>query len=236
MLFNVEKRLNAQNADLLLDLRKTIPVKFKRTKKPYFEVSVINNRASIFVNPKIFNNSHVAHELLHVWFARLGLHGSNLIYLRAKEKPIFAAVFDRFLCDHIGNCMAHNKIYPMFLEMGYAPEDFLISSDMQCDIDRVRCLCIQRNGIYSAIQVNCYIGYLISIYADHLPHDYSQHLKLLYNFEPELFDMVSGFWRAWKDVDVTNPSPLTRDEFSAINGFINDFEEWATNKPLVISF
>jgi hypothetical protein len=227
-----EELLDEQNKQLLSEIRNKMSVKFEIFNKPYFENYSINDNVTVYVNPKIFSNSSVAHELLHAWFRGLGLMGSNLIYLSAKEKPKFSNVFDKKLCDHIGNCMEHYKIYPKFLEMGYVPEEFLSSKGMQCDINNVRKLRTQSNGIHSAKHLNNYIGYLISIYADHLPNDYSQHLVQMQNIEPELFDIVSEFWQAWRDVDIENSDPITRTDFEAINGFIISIEGWIENKSI----
>lgn len=226
MKFNVEEELNEQNKQLLSEIRTKMSVKFEIFNKPYFVNYSLNNSVTIYVNPKIFKNSSVAHELLHAWFRGLGLYGSNMIYLSAREKPKLGVVLDKKLCDHIGNCMDHYKIYPKFLEMGYAPEDFLSSKGMQCDINSIRKLRIQSNGVYSAKQLNNYIGYLISIYADHLPNDYSQHLIQMQSIEPELYNVVSEFWQAWKNVDIENPDQFTRTDFESINGFIMNIEDW----------
>lgn len=232
MKFNTEEHLDKQNKLLLSELRDKMIVKFELFNKLYFENYSINDTATIYVNPKLFDNSSVAHELLHAWFRTLGLHSSNLIYLSAIETPKFSSVFDKKLCDHIGNCMDHNKIYPKFLEMGYIPENFLSSKGLQCDINNIRKLRIQSNNVYSAKHLNNYIGYLISIYADHLPNDYSQHLILMQSFDSDLFEIVSRFWKAWEDVDITNPNPITRTDFRTINDFIINIESWIESKSI----
>lgn len=232
MKFNTEEKLDEQNKQLVSEIRNKMSVKFEAFNKPYFENYSINDSVIIYVNPKIFKNSSVAHELLHAWFRGLGLHGSNMIYLSARERPKFSVVFDKKLCDHIGNCMDHYKIYPKFLEMGYAPEDFLSSKGMQCDINSIRKLRVQNNGVYSAKHLNNYIGYLISIYADHLPNDYSQHLAQMQSVEPELFDIVTEFWKAWKNVDIENSDPITRMDFEAINDFIMNMENWMESRSI----
>lgn len=232
MKLEIEEQLDEQNRLLLSEVRNKMSVKFEIFNKPYFENFSINNNATIYVNPKIFNNSSVAHELLHAWFRCLGLHGSNMIYLSAEGKPKFNTVFDKKLCDHIGNCMDHYKIYPKFLEMGYEPETFLSSKGLQCDINSIRKLRIQSNNVYSAKHLNNYVGYLISIYADHLSNDYSQHLAQMQSIEPELFNIVSKFWRAWQDIDITNPDPITRMDFEAINDFIMNMEDWMVDKSI----
>lgn len=232
MKFDVEEQLDEQNKQLLTEIRNKMSVKFEIFNKPYFENFSINDNVTVYVNPKIFKNSSVAHELLHAWFRGLGLMGSNMIYLSARGNPKFSLVFDKRLCDHIGNCMDHYKIYPKFLEMGYASEDFLSSKGMQCDISSIRKLRVQSNGVYSTKHLNNYIGYLISIYADHLRNDYSQHLAQMQNIDPELFNIVTELWQVWKNIDITNPDPITRMDFEAINDFIMNMENWMGSRSI----
>lgn len=73
---------------------------------------------------------------------------------------------------------------------------------------------------------------MISIYADHLPNDYSQHLAQMQSVEPELFDIVTEFWKAWKNVDIENPDPITRMDFEAINDFIMNMENWMESRSI----
>ena len=230
--FNIEEQLDEQNKRLLSEVRNKMSVRFEIFNEPYFENFSINNNVTVYVNPKIFSNSFVAHELLHAWFRGLGLLGSNMIYLSVKDEPKVNIILDKKLCDYIGNCMDHYKIYPKFLEMGYAPDSFLSSKGMQCDINSIRKLHTQINGIYLAKHLNNYIGFLISIYADHLPNNYSQHLIKMHSLEPELFDIISEFWQAWKDVDIENPDPITRTDFEAINSFIMNIENWVADKSI----
>ena len=87
MKFNTEEQLDEQNKQLISEIRNKMSVKFEVFNKPYFENYLINDSVTVYVNPKIFKNSSVAHELLHAWFRGLGLHGSNMIYLSV-ENPM----------------------------------------------------------------------------------------------------------------------------------------------------
>ena len=232
MKFNTEEHLDEQNKLLLEQIREKYSVNFELSNKPYFENYSINNNITIYINPRIYNNSSLAHELLHAWFRSLGLHGSNMIYLSACENKKMSKIFDKKLCDHIGNCMDHCKIFPKFVSMGYDSNDFLSSKGLQCDIKDVKKLRLVSNHIYSAIHLNNYIGYLISILADHLPNNYSEHIDILKNIEPDLYNIVLSFWEDWLNVDITDSNHITRTDFETINGFILNIESWILNKSI----
>lgn len=231
MKFNIEEELNDQNLHLLSQLREKMEVEFEYYDEIDAQVFSIENRNIISINPNFFSNSAVAHELLHVWFRSLNLHCSNGIYLSAQENYKFGLVFDKRLCDFIGNCMEHYYIFPKFLEMGYLKEEFLSNEGMQCSLDSVKNLRIMKNDVYSPKDINMYIGLLISIYADHLSFDYSQHLELLEKMNGTLFMHVTNFWNAWMTVDIEEEDILKRTDFECFHDFITDMQEWIDTIP-----
>lgn len=225
MKFNIEEKLNEQNSQLLLLLRHKMEIEFACFEESYAQVYTIKNHNTISINPELFTNSSVAHELLHVWFNSLNSYSSNSIYYSARKNIKLHQILDKNLCDFIGNCMEHYKIYPKFLEMGYLQEDFLSTHGMQCPLSSIRNLQIIMNNVYSPKVINRYIGLLISIYADHLPFDYSQHLELMKQKEPHLFDIVTNFWNAWMHIDIEEKI-LKRTDSVCFNDFITDMQEW----------
>lgn len=233
MKFNVETKLDANNTRLLAELRDKYMVVFVDSKERYCSVFHKNDTSTIFVNPKFFSNSSIAHELLHTWFKTYDLHSSNGIYLSSQEHTKLRKIFDKRLCDHIGNCQEHLKIFPKFIEMGYSPKDFLDSKGFQCDIISIKKLKVQRQGIYSAKDINRYIGYLISIYADHLPNEYSEHLNLLEQMDSELFKIVTDFWESWKNLDIEEQDIMLRNDFEVFYDFTTSMELWSENKSVV---
>ena len=50
--------------------------------------------------------------------------------------------------------------------------------------------------------------------------------------EAELFNIVTEFWQAWKNIDITNSDPITRMDFEAINDFIMNMEDWLEDKSI----
>ena len=54
-------------------------------------------------------------------------------------------------------------------------------------------------GTYNSNSINRYIGNLISIYADHVDNDYTEHLKLLREKDDSLFSIITDFWNSESD-------------------------------------
>lgn len=71
-------------------------------------------------------------------------------------------------------------MYPEFIEMGYSPEKFLLNGlDEKCSLYDIKSLNLSFLKTYKAKSIEMYIGFLISIYADHIDNNYNEHLRLL---------------------------------------------------------
>ena len=86
---------------------------------------------------------------------------------------------------------------------------------------------------YSAKSVEKYIGYLISIYADHIDNDYTEHLRLLKQKNSELFEIVTNFWNKWKTFDIQNIDPIENSDFDLFESFISDMVNWVERKIII---
>ena len=118
--------------------------------------------------------------------------------------------------------------------MGYAPEKFLFCGvDEKSSISDIEKLRMKTLWVYSAESIEKYIGYLISIYADHIDNDYTEHLQLLKQKNPELFEIVTNFWNKWKVFDIYNIDPIYNSDICLCESFISDMENWAERKTIV---
>jgi len=230
---NIEEQLDPILVDLLAEVRKIYNVGFAEHRENDASIYTINKDATIYYNPRLFSNDSIAHELLHVWLKTLDYFTSNHIYLAAKENPKLSLIFSKRLCDHIGNCQDHIKMYPKYLEMGYAPESFIRDSTKeQCSFSSINSLHLGNGYVLNGEQTDFYIGSLISIYAHHIPMDYSAHLSKLRSIDTELFDIVTAFWKEWEKFDITKIDFLNNG-FDEYEKLLADMEEWVENKTII---
>jgi len=116
---DIERIFDVKTKSLLHDLKKDFQIEFEERKIDYCEVFTIKNQATIYYNPKIIDNESIAHELLHIKLKRYNYVIGNHIYFSCLNNPKLQKIFNKFLCDYIGNCLDHFKMYPEYLEMGY---------------------------------------------------------------------------------------------------------------------
>jgi hypothetical protein len=229
----IEQSLDYKNQLLLADLRKDFQIDFEPKEINYCEVFSKNRHSTIYYNPKHVDNDSIAHELLHIKLDRYNYSIGNHIYLSCQNNKKLGKVFCKFLCDYIGNCLDHFKMYPSYIEMGYKPENFLINGlDEKCSLNDIKLLNLSFLGMYIAKSIDRYIGYLISIYADHVSNDYREHLRLLEQKDSNLFDIISRFWNKWKVFDIENIDPIYNSDIDLAESFISDMELWIENKKI----
>ncbi len=225
--------LDHNTKPLLSELQESFQISFETWDESYAGVYTQNNEAIISFNPRKVTEVCIAHELLHVWLKQFGYRSTNCFKLYWADTPFLSEVFDTRLCDHIGNCMDHVKMFPKFSEMGYSPENFIQNGGKsQCSVMVVRFIFLKVNGNYSPSGVNSFIGNLISIYADHCDNNYSKQLALLQKKDPELFDIVTKFWNEWAEFDIENIDIIHNSDFDLMERFISDMEEWCETKGI----
>lgn len=230
---DINRFLDDSNRQLLADLSKDFHIEFKPGNVRYCSVDTINGKSIISFNPKNVDNDSLAHELLHIEFNRYKYFIGNHIYLSCKTNPKLGKVFSKRLCDYIGNCLDHYKMYPKYTERGYSPERFVMNGlEEKCSIKEAKSIKLSTFGIFNAKAIDMYIGSLISIYADHVYHDYSEHFLILKNLNSDLFDIVTTFWSKWEAFDIENIDPIFNSDIDLANCFISDIDDWCEDKSV----
>lgn len=226
-------QLDDKANELLTELRQFTDISFETHNENYCGVSQQNNKAIIYYNPNNFSNSSIVHELLHIWLNKFEYFVGNHIYMICLSHPKLFKVFSKFLCDYIENVFDHNKMYPRYKELGYSDEEFIVNGlKEKCSIQDIKQLSLKFLNVYNAESINRFIGYLLSIYADHVSNDYSEHIKLLKAKDSQLFQIVTEFWNRWVNFDVTNVDSLYNSPFEISNPFIDEMENWIQNKKV----
>jgi len=117
--------------------------------------------------------------------------------------------------------------------MGYSPQGFLTNGlDEKCSLQDIKSLSLSFLKTYKSKSIELYIGYLISIYADHIDNNYNEHLKLLQEKESNLFEIISRFWNKWKVFDITNIDAIYNSDLELADSFISDMKDWIKQKKI----
>jgi hypothetical protein len=125
-------------------------------------------------------------------------------------------------------------MYPKYLEMGYSPTKFIINGlEEKCSLSDIDELRIRSGNNYWAMEINKYIGYLISIYADHAENNYKDHFDRLSQKDHNLFKIVTRFWISWESFDIENIDPIYNSDLEISENFIKEMKDWSLNKIII---
>lgn len=230
---DIHSILDKNTSDLLAELRLDFEIDFGEKNINYCEVFSQNGKSTIYYNPDIVDTESIAHELLHILLDKYDYVLGNHIYLTFKSDWKLSKVFSKFLCDYIGNCFDHYKMYPKFKAMGYSDEKFLMNGlKEKCSLMDIKTLHLKFLCKYKANSINKFIGYLVSIYADHIDINYEEHLALLHKKEPELFKILTDFWNKWIVFDIENIDAIYNSDIELVDSFMTDMELWFEDKKL----
>lgn len=231
----IPKDIDDKTTELFNDLKTDFDITFEVKDIDYCEVFQKSNTATIYYNPKIVSSASIAHELLHIWLKRYNYSIGNHIFLCTQNDKKLNKFLNKFLCDYMGNCCDHFKMYPKYLEMGYSPKEFLKNGlELKTSITDIKKIKLKFLGFYKSQSVNLFIGYLFSILADHIKkNDYSEHHKNLIEKDSKLYSIVYDFWNKWEVFDIDSIDPIYNSDLELTDSFIDGLSDWAKNKTFI---
>lgn len=231
----IPKNTDEKTLELLYDLQTDFEISFEVKNIDYCEVFQKSKTATIYYNPKIVTTESVAHELLHIWLKRFNYCIGNHIFLCTQEDKKLSKFLNKFLCDYIGNCCDHFKMYPKYLEMGYSPKEFLINGlELKTSIADIKKIKLKFLGFYHSQAINQFIGYLFSILADNIKeNDYTEHHKYLIEKDSKLYNLVSDFWKKWETFDIENIDPIYNSDLELTDSLIDGLTTWVNDKTII---
>jgi hypothetical protein len=227
---HLDKLIDNRNNALWTDINKNCKVSFKKAIQPEYAVYQQSKKVTFYINEDNLSVSSFTHELLHVYLSLKGLHISGGLKNRIMTDEFFSLLFSYNLLEHMGNCLDHAKILPIYLELGFEKEKFIT------DFDVFKCTDTEINEleryyrIFNKINTNAvdpYIGRLISIIADPNENfDYVQYLLRLKNIDSKLFEVINNLFVNWKKVKIENRTFLDDDYTDVLNVFVEELKTW----------
>lgn len=226
----IEQIFDKSTKKLFDQVKKNFNISFSAWENNFWEVERRGDNAIIFYDTHEITTSSLSHELLHLWLKQFDFLSMNYLSFNFSRHDFWGQVWNKRLCDHVGNCMAHHKMYPKYIEMGYAPELFISNANKpQATIQVIKPIYLKRNGRTSANDTELFIAHLTSIYACSYGHNYTKQLELLKKKDKDLFDIISNFWSSWEDFNLSYENNDTQPLYDV---FMDQLKEWYENKTV----
>ena len=114
-------------------IKYSFQIKFESSFEPNYVVNTKPDLITIYDDENNINPAPFTHELLHIYLRSKNINVS-LDLLNKLRDPDFIdsiLIFPQELVDHIGNCLEHNKMLPIFKNLGFKNHEFLTDNNQK---------------------------------------------------------------------------------------------------------
>jgi hypothetical protein len=237
----MSKYIDERNQDLWerINVTHTVEIQIDQA-TDHYRVYTKGNKSIIYVPGNDLSPSSFTHELLHIYLRTKGIFiGGGLVGF-VRENLVLQKIFSEPLLEHIGNCLDHIKVFPLYLEMGYEREKFIFDY-FEPKLTRIETDNIKNNFFFHPPTGAFYIGYIIDLYIGKFfaaktcknpSFDYSGYLGELFLLDSALFQILGSFTTAWDGYDINNHDPLNSYHLILFD-FVDKMEEWCKGKKII---
>jgi len=228
--------IDNRNRCIWEEVNRNLNIEFDSSFEPNYGINTTKDLITIYIDEKNINSASFTHELLHAYLRNKDLNVARDLNLIIKnyDNEYLNIIFNKDLVDHIGNCLEHIIILPLFVNLGFKNHEFLTDHNQKKTSDQNIELIennFSNNGLFSYEGIEHYIANYIAIKScNNKFHNYEKYHKRLINLEKLLYRLLSNFWDDWKTYDINDPY----DNYNEIlDLFINDMQEWVKTKSFL---
>lgn len=229
----LELNLDDKNRSLWNEVSENCNIKLETSFEPNYISNFKDNEITIFIDIDKIESHSFTHELLHIKLKNDGMGAASYLNNKIRQSRNLNYIFSKNLEDHIGNCLEHVKMLPLFVNLGYRHSDFL--SDLKKEklkhkeVINIKSSFAQDN-IIDKDTLDYYIGKFFAAKACMGGNNYHKPLTLMKNISPKLYDILKEFWADWLDFSIEE-EPEAYEEI--IDIFVEELEDWANTKTII---
>lgn len=228
--------IDFRNEKLWNDINGKYNVTFKDSTNGEYSCYSENENITFFIVNEDLCKGSFTHEMLHVYLRMkdcfIGAGLKNTI----GQSKILTSMLSFELLEHMGNCLDHIKMFPIYLNMGFERENFIL------DYNSHKCLpeeltSLKRNyRIGTKVNpkaVDLFIGLFFAMSADpNKSFDYSQQLETLRKIDHVLFQINQRMIDLWLEIRIEDRQFIDDDYHSVLFEYYDDFKKWISNNKI----
>ena len=226
----MKELLDYRNENLWTEISNNYNVSFENSLSKEYGCFAQNNNVTFYIDKNNLCKSSFTHEMLHVYLRLKDCFISGGLNNTINQNSILSSIFSQALLEHMGNCLDHIKMFPVYINLGFEKEKFLLDfNENKCTQEE---LSILKNNykIHSLINkkaVDFYIGKLFAILADpNTEFDYTQELNEFKQIDPILFEANNKMIQSWKEIKLENRKIWDDDYHTVLFEYYQDLEKW----------
>jgi hypothetical protein len=193
--------INDRNRSLWETICKHFKVNIEQHSNDHFYHYFLNDEVYLFVPEQQGMIELFTHEMLHLYLIMGGVNITNYLKSRLRNEPLLHWSFNENLFEQIGECLAHEKMLPLYLSMGF-------ERDLFCENYYVPCchemnMQIIRSGmkkeIPSPASIDLFIHKFFAMKCCVNPaFIYDHYLEQLQMINSDLYCILDKFYNEWK--------------------------------------
>ncbi|WP_211356715.1 hypothetical protein [Aquimarina intermedia] len=227
------KLLDRRNLELWNYLLKQYKIHLKKSSEQNYITRYTNDTVTICINEDNIHPAPFTHELLHIYLKVKKILIASDFINKIEQYPQLYFLFSNSLKNHIGNCMEHSKILPIFIKLDFKREDFVSDYDeIIMDEEQMEKLELDflKDNIYSRQAIDVYIGKFFSIKSNsNEQYDYQTYLNAFEKLEPSLFKILNIFWTNWSQFDIENADGYE----NFLDVFLKNLNKWMQQETVI---
>lgn len=201
--------LNEKNLDLWKDLVHKYSIEVDENNEGEYLTYFCDEIVVIEVDIHNPNPAAFTHELLHLYLKTEGVQIVRDLKKKITGDGDLTEIFSTSLRVHIGNCLEHVKMLPLFLSHGFKNEEFIQDYNMRI-IDEEQMHFLEqyywKDGKTERLMADSFIGKFFAMKASNNPSfDYSGYYQRFEKLDHNLYEIHQRFWEAWKEYQVGEP-------------------------------
>lgn len=191
------------------------------------------DQATIYIPDNDADVSAFTHELLHLYLHYKEIYIGANFQLTISSSKMMSRIFVPGLIGHVGNCLEHMKMLPVYRSMNFDERNFLLDYDThKCTAEELMAIkkYYKSGSHYNCAAVETFIGKFFAMVADaNTNFNYSFELTELKKIDGGLYQLLLEFTSDWEKYDIESIESLTsyRD---IVQKFYEGLKKWITNK------
>jgi hypothetical protein len=226
--------IDERNAALWHFIETHHPIVLRYTLKKDFSYFIFGVASDVVIDIPFYNYSIelLTHELLHIYLHIKQVHVGQYLGTKSMQSKTLQKIYGDEMIKFTANCLEHDKMLPMYLELGYDRNAFVCDYDVakctQLDIEFLTRHLKQANKSWDLATKTFVKVYLGMNSCPNTTIDYQPFLVSLKIINEHLYLILDKFWTSWElfDIETLNENP--QGYTPICDDFLMEMTDWIT--------